>query len=97
MLLINTGSQMPERVLAIWTATHDNGWTTTAAENADGTYSAWAAPADWSVVLRDYLEDSPEHARIAAEYALKQKTGHECSEQCSGWTYHEHAIESDEG
>jgi hypothetical protein len=75
---------MPERTLPVWRATHDNGWITTAAENADGTYSAWAAPADGSIAL-DYLEDGPEHARIAAEYALKRKTGHRCPAECSGW------------
>ena len=82
---------MPTRAFAVWIATHHNGWITTAAENADGTYSAWAAPID-STPTVDYLEDGAAHARIAAEYALTRKTGHQCSEQCSGWTVHEHVI-----
>jgi len=85
----------PDRILGVWTATHHNGWITTAAENPDGTYSAWAAP-EGQTVPADYLEDGPEHARIAAEYALRQKTGHQCSDQCSGWTFHEHVIDTPE-
>jgi hypothetical protein len=30
----------PARRLAAWTATHDNGWTTGATENPDGTFAA---------------------------------------------------------
>jgi hypothetical protein len=84
---------MPKRIVGVWIATHDNGWMTVVIENTDGTYSACAAPTNEEAAI-DYLEDCPEHARIAAEYALKQKTGHECSEQCSGWTYHEHVLET---
>ena len=36
----NESNLTPTRTLAVWTATHHNGWITTAAENADGTYSA---------------------------------------------------------
>lgn len=85
------------RALAVWTAAHDNGWTTNALENLDGTFSAWAAP-DPATVAIDYIEDGPEHAKIAAEYALRQKTGHtRCSAGCSGWQLHFHEVELDQG
>ena len=73
--------------MAVWIAEHDNGWITAVIENLDGTYSASAAPTKEQAAI-DYLKDDPEHARIAAEYALKRKTGHQCSERCSGWTRH---------
>lgn len=81
-----------KRVLAAWTALHDNGWITAVVENPNGTYSAWAAP-NADVVSVDYMEDTPEHAQIAALFALRRKSGHaECSPQCSGWEMHTHEL-----
>jgi hypothetical protein len=79
--------------LAVWTATHDNGWETTVSENVDHTFSAWAAPFTGPVRI-DYVEDGPENAMRAAEFALRRKTGHDqCSRVCSGWTRHSHTID----
>lgn len=84
--------RMQPRQMALWSATHDNGWETTAAENVDGTFSAWAAPIDQTVPV-DYVEDGPENAKRAADFVLRRKTGHDhCSDKCSGWTLHTHTI-----
>ena len=61
--------------MAAWTATHVNGWTTGATENPDGTFAAWTTN-EAGPIRPDYIEDTPEHAMLAADYALKQKTGH---------------------
>ena len=76
------------RLLAVWRNRHDNGWSSNVSENEDGTFSAWATPDNaWAVV--DYVEDGPENAKRAADYALARKSGHEeCSPQCSGWYVH---------
>jgi hypothetical protein len=76
---------------AVWTATHDNGWTTGVTENPDGTFAAWLTRETTGPVIPEYIEDSPENAMRAAEYALHQKTGHDrCSPACSGWQLHQH-------
>jgi hypothetical protein len=60
--------EMRRRIVSVWSADHDNGWTTTVSENPDGTSAAWAAPRNTTMAV-DYIEDEPEHARIAPEYA----------------------------
>ena len=85
-------NDLHKRVLAAWTAMHDNGWMTAVVENPNGTYSAWAAP-NADVVSVDYMEDTPEHARIAALFALKRKSGHaECSPRCSRFEMRTHTM-----
>ena len=82
------------RMLIVWTARHDNGWTTVAFERDDGEFCAGAAPPGVNGVRLEYVEDGPEHAKIAAEFDLKQKTGHErCSANCSGWEAHTHEVD----
>jgi hypothetical protein len=82
------------RLLAAWTAQHDNGWTTYAIERGDGAFCGGAAPTDVNGARLEYVEDGPEHAKIAAEFDLKQKTGHErCSDGCSGWQLHTHEVD----
>ena len=90
------------RPLAVWTNVHDNGWVANAVEMPDGTFAAWAAadattsgtpgaaPIRFSV---DYVEDGPENAKRAAQFALERKSGHtRCSPNCSGWQIHFHAV-----
>jgi len=72
---------------------HDNGWLATASENLDGTFSAWAAPD--APDAADYIEDCPENAMRAAEFALRQKSGHErCSKLCTGWRQHHRELDA---
>jgi regulation of enolase protein 1 (concanavalin A-like superfamily) len=79
-------------MLVAWTAHHDNGWVTTVLETPSGTFSAWVAR-EGEALSVDYAEEGPENAKIAAEFALKSKTGHaECSPQCSGWQLHTHEL-----
>jgi hypothetical protein len=87
-----------ESVRAVWINRHDNGWQTYAIKNADGTYSAWAAPEGQTPGV-DYIEMDPETAMTAAMFALKQKSGHDtCSTACSGWELHtEHDYERARG
>jgi len=63
------------RPLAIWRNMHDNGWVANAVENSDGTFAAWAAPDVTSTAIADYVEDGPENATRAAEFALAKKSG----------------------
>ena len=86
-----------KRELVKWTALHDNGWVTHARENLGGTYSAWAAP-EGVHSSPDSVEDGPDNAKAAAEYALRTKSGHaECSPQCSGWEWHLYAFDESNG
>jgi len=72
-------------------ARHDNGWITLVMEQPDGTLVAWAGPAE--TVGVDYVEDTPEHARAAAMFALKRKSGHaECSPRCSEFELRMHTM-----
>jgi hypothetical protein len=87
-----TDPMNPSRSLAAWTAAHDNGWTTGATENPDGTFAAWATQTgDTAPITAEYIEDGLENAMRAAVYALEQKTRHpQCSPRCSGWRMHTH-------
>jgi hypothetical protein len=79
-----------ESIRAVWMARHDNGWQTCAIENADGTFSAWAAPKGQTPTV-DYIEMDAETAMTAAMFALTKKSGHNvCSAACSGWELHTH-------
>jgi hypothetical protein len=70
----------------VWTAHHDNGWLTQAVEKSDGTYTAWAHHQDAVVSGPDYVEMDVENAKRAAEFGLRQKSGHpNCSSACSEW------------
>ena len=80
-------------MLAAWTAHHDNGWVTTVLETPSGSFSAWVAR-EGEASSVDYAEDGPDHAKRAAEAALKARTGHAaCSNQCSGWRLHTHELQ----
>ena len=47
-----------------------------------------------SPIVLDYVEDSFEHAQIAAEFALKPKARHtQCSTDCSGWQAGSHDVD----
>ena len=53
---------------------------------ADST--AWAAP-DAITTGVDCVEDGPENAKRAAEFALERKSGYtQCSPSCSEWRVH---------
>ena len=65
---------------------------TTVLETPSGTFSAWVAR-EGEALSVDSDDEGPEQAKIAAEFALKAKTGHaECSPQCSGWQLHTHEL-----
>jgi hypothetical protein len=71
----------------LWTATHDKGWTTGVTENPDGTYAAWVTRETTGPVTAAYVEDTPENAMRAADYAVAEKTGHrQCSSASSRWS-----------
>lgn len=83
------------RVLMAWTAHHDNGWVTTVLETPSGTFSAWVAR-EGEASSVDYAGDGPDGAKLAAESALRARTGHDaCSAGCSGWQLHTHEIHGD--
>jgi regulation of enolase protein 1 (concanavalin A-like superfamily) len=79
-------------MLAAWTAYHDNGWVATVLETPSGSFSAWLAR-EGEALSVDYADEGPENAKIAAEVALRAKTGHlTCSDKCSGWQLHTHEL-----
>jgi hypothetical protein len=67
---------MTDAELAIWTSAHDNGWIAVAAENPDGTWSAWAAPKGETVPV-EYIEDDAALAVLSA-LASTSPRGDEC-------------------
>jgi hypothetical protein len=84
---------MPERPLASWIARHDNGWITLVEDRGDGTWAAWALPEGTPVSGPDYIEMDDVSAKAAAEFALRQKSGHtDCSANCSFWAPHSHST-----
>jgi hypothetical protein len=69
-----------------WQQKHDNGWLAHVAEQPDGTFLAWAAPAGALPLGIDYVEDCLEYAQAAAEFAVRRETAHStCTHQCEGW------------
>ena len=95
--MARTGSRImehgrPHRLMAVWTATHDNGWLTSVVENPDGTFAAWAAPdgecAGVYIVTPDVAA-----GKMSAEGALRRHTGHDgCSDACSTWQLRSYAV-----
>jgi hypothetical protein len=82
----------PHRLMAVWTATHDNGWLTSVVENPDGTFAAWAAPDGESAGLYTIKTDV-DGGKASAEGALRRLTGHEgCSGSCSAWQLRTYAV-----
>ena len=85
------GRGMPHRFMAVWTATHDNGWLTRVVENPDGSFSAWAAPDGDSVPVQSAAD--AEAGKLAADDALERETGHtECSARCTAWSLRSYAV-----
>ena len=95
--MARTGSGMtehgrPHRMMAVWTATHDNGWLTSVVENPDGTFAAWASPDGESAGVYTIQADV-DRGRSAAESALRRLAGHEaCSDGCTVWQVRTYAV-----
>ena len=72
----------PHRLMAVWTAAHDNGWVTSVVENPDGSFAAWAAP-DGEGAGVYTIQADVDSGKAAAEAALQRHTGHDgCSNGC---------------
>lgn len=75
-----------------WIARHSNGWVTLIEERPDETWAAWAFPEGSTPTHPDYIEMDDVSAKAAAEFALREKSGHDrCDAGCSGWELHTHA------
>ena len=82
----------PHRLMAVWTAAHDNGWVTSVVENPDGSFAAWAAPDGEGAGIYTIQADV-DSAKAAAEAALQRHTGHDgCSDVCSLWELRTYAV-----
>ena len=82
----------PHRLMAVWTAAHDNGWVTSVVENPDGTFAAWAAPDGENAGVYT-IEPDVDRGKTAAEAALERHTGHDgCSNGCSLWEVRTYAV-----
>jgi hypothetical protein len=80
--------------LRSWIARHDNGWITLVEERPNGTWGAWAHPEGAPVLDPDYIEMDDLSAQAAAEFALREKSGHDqCAAGCSGWELHTHSTD----
>jgi hypothetical protein len=77
--------------LRSWVSHHDNGWVAHADERPDGTWAAWAVAGGEVVPGPDYIEMDDLSAKAAADFALREKSGHKhCSGGCAGWELHTH-------
>jgi hypothetical protein len=74
---------MASRRLVIWEAIHENGWTTTVAQRADGTFAAMTENTA-GLQLSD-VAVTVEHAYDAVRRALAQGGHSQCSLGCSEW------------
>jgi hypothetical protein len=75
---------MASRRLVTWEALHENGWTTTVAQRADGTF---VAVTEDSAGLRvSEVAVTLDHACEAVRLALGRGGHSECSLGCSEWT-----------
>ena len=82
----------PHRLMAVWSATHGNGWQTSVVENPDGTFAAWAAPDGESAGVYT-IQPDVESGKAAAAKALQRHTGHHsCSDACSRWQVRTYAV-----
>jgi hypothetical protein len=82
----------PHRLMAVWTAAHDNGWVTSVVENPDGSFAAWAAP-DGEGAGVYTIQPDVDSGKTAAEAALQRHTAHDgCSEHCSLWEVRTYAV-----
>ena len=74
---------MASRRLVIWEAIHENGWTTTVAQRADGTFAALTENTA-GLQLSD-VAVTLEHAYDAVRRALALGGHSQCSLGCSEW------------
>jgi len=82
---------MTANALTSWFARHSNGWVTFAELRPDGTWVAWAVADGELASGPDYIEMDDVSAKAAAEFALREKSGHDrCEVGCSGWVLHTH-------
>ena len=65
----------PHRMMAVWTAGHDNGWVTSVVENPNGSFAAWAAPDGQGGGVYSILDEAEEGKR-AATASLRRDAGH---------------------
>ena len=86
------GHGKPHRMMAVWTARHDNGWQTSVVENPNGSFAAWAAPEGESGGVYTIVEEA-EAGKAAALDSLRRDAGHSrCSNACSGWALRTFAV-----
>jgi hypothetical protein len=82
----------PHRLMAVWTARHDNGWVTSVVENPNGSFAAWAAPDGEGGGVYSIVEEA-EDGKKAAVASLRRETGHTgCSRRCTGWSLKTYAV-----
>jgi hypothetical protein len=74
---------MASRRLVIWEAIHENGWTTTVAQRADGTFGAFTE--DTAGLRISDVAVTLEHAYDAVQRALALGGHPQCSLGCSEW------------
>ena len=83
---------IPNRLMAVWTARHDNGWVTSVVENPNGSFAAWAAPDGQGGGVYSIVEEA-EDGRKAAAASLVRETGHtSCSRRCAEWSLRTYAV-----
>jgi hypothetical protein len=83
---------IPNRLMTVWTARHDNGWVTSVVENPNGSFAAWAAPDGEGGRVYSIVEEA-EDGKTAAAASLVRETGHtSCSRRCAGWSLRTYAV-----
>ena len=83
---------IPNRLMTVWTARHDNGWVASVVENPNGSFAAWAAPDGEGGRVYSIVEEA-EDGKTAAAASLVRETGHtSCSRRCAGWSLRTYAV-----
>lgn len=83
---------MPHRLMAVWTAHHDNGWVTSVVENPNGSFAAWAAPDGEGGGVYSIVDEAEDGKKTAAA-SLVRETGHTgCSRRCTRWSLRTYAV-----
>ena len=82
---------IPNRLMAVWTARHDNGWVTSVVENPNGSFAAWAAPDGAGGGVYSIVEEAEDGKKTAAA-SLVRETGHSCSHRCAEWSLRTYAV-----
>jgi hypothetical protein len=78
----------PPTFVCTWKAVHTTGWESWIAEGWSGDFVIWVCPVGENAQV-ECVEDTLDHALLAASSAMLDRTGHRCTDECA-WRVVEH-------